>query len=45
MIIERDRHNDNVKLTTLGRQNCGRGIEIPPSDIQRLRRKTGYDVS
>jgi hypothetical protein len=40
--IERDPHTNNVRLTTLGRQNCDReGIDIPPSDIQRLRRRLG----
>jgi hypothetical protein len=34
--IERDAYTINVRLTPLGRQNCGRAIEIPPSDIQRL---------
>jgi len=29
--MERDPHNDNVRLTQLGRQNCPNGIEIPPS--------------
>jgi hypothetical protein len=35
--IERDPYTINVRLTPLGRRNCGTGIEIPPSDIQRLR--------
>ena len=35
--IERDMHTINVRLTELGRQNCDRDIEIPPSYIQRLR--------
>jgi hypothetical protein len=40
--IERDPHTNNVRLTTLGRQNCDREeIDIPPSDIQRLRRRLG----
>ncbi len=36
--IERDPRTINVRLTALGRQNCARGIDIPPSDIQKLRR-------
>jgi len=36
--IERDPYSINVRLTPLGRENCGRGISIPPSDIQKLRR-------
>ena len=32
--IERDRHNNNVRLTEPGRQNCERGINIPPSSHQ-----------
>jgi hypothetical protein len=39
--IERDPHTNNVRLTPLGRQNCARGIAIPPSDIQRLKRLQG----
>jgi hypothetical protein len=39
--IERDPRTNNVRLTPVGRQNCGRGIEIPPSDNQRLRRRLG----
>ena len=35
--IERDPYTINVRLTPLGRQSCGTGIEIPPSDIQSLR--------
>jgi hypothetical protein len=27
--IDRDRHNQNVRLTTTSRENCGRGIQIP----------------
>jgi hypothetical protein len=34
--IERDLFSLNVKLTQLGRENCVRGISIPPSDIQKL---------
>lgn len=34
--IERDPLTNNVRLTPVGRQNCGIGIEIPASDIQRL---------
>jgi hypothetical protein len=34
--IERDLHSNNVRLTSLGRQNCEKRIHIPPSDIQRL---------
>lgn len=37
--IERDAHSNNVRLTPLGRQNCAKGIDIPPSDIQRLRNR------
>jgi hypothetical protein len=37
--IERDPLTNNVRLTPEGRQNCATGIEIPPSDIQRLRRQ------
>ncbi len=33
---ERNPENHDVRLTKLGRDNCGRDIEIPPSDIQRL---------
>jgi hypothetical protein len=29
--IERDPHNQNIRLTRLGRQNCEKGIDIPPS--------------
>jgi hypothetical protein len=32
--IERDPHNQNVRLTQVGRQNCGKGINIPPSSNQ-----------
>ncbi|MFZ0513304.1 MAG: hypothetical protein WAM14_16975 [Candidatus Nitrosopolaris sp.] len=39
--IERDLHNANVRLTKLGRENCDKGIEIPPSDIQKLRKHLG----
>jgi hypothetical protein len=39
--IERDPHTNKVRLTPLGRQNCARGIEFPPSDIQRLKRLLG----
>jgi hypothetical protein len=35
--IERDPRNNKVKLTALGRENCAKGIYIPPSDIQKLR--------
>jgi hypothetical protein len=35
--IERDPGNNNVRLTLQGRKNCGKGIYIPPSDIQKLR--------
>ena len=35
--IERDPYTINVRLTPLDRQNCGTGIEIPTSDIQRLK--------
>jgi hypothetical protein len=34
--IRRNPRTNNVRLTPLGRHNCARGIEIPPSDIQRL---------
>lgn len=37
--IQRDPHTNKVSLTPVGRQNCDRGIYIPPSDIQRLRRQ------
>jgi hypothetical protein len=39
--IERDLHNNNVRLTPLGREKCGKGIDIPPSDIQKLRKHLG----
>ena len=39
--IERDLHNNNVRLTPLGRENCAKGIDIPPSDIQKLRKRLG----
>jgi hypothetical protein len=39
--IERDLHNANVRLTPLGRENCGKDIEIPPSDIQKLQKRFG----
>jgi hypothetical protein len=39
--IERDLHNANVRLTSLGRENCDKGIDIPPSDIQNLRKHLG----
>jgi hypothetical protein len=29
--IERDPYNQNVRLTELGRQSCGKGIDIPLS--------------
>jgi hypothetical protein len=32
--IERDPHNQNVRLTEHGRQNCDHGIDIPPSTNQ-----------
>ena len=32
--IERNRQNNDVRLTDLGRQNCDRGIDIPPSNYQ-----------
>lgn len=35
--IERDSHSNNVRLTPLGRKNCGKDIYIPPADIQKLR--------
>lgn len=35
--MERDINNKNVRLTLLGRQNCDKGIDIPPSDIQKLK--------
>jgi hypothetical protein len=34
--IDRDPYTINVRLTALGRQNCGSGINIPPSEIQKL---------
>ncbi|MGA9151201.1 MAG: hypothetical protein WBZ36_11535 [Candidatus Nitrosopolaris sp.] len=34
---QRHTHNNNVRLTPLGRENCNKGIDIPPSDIQKLR--------
>ncbi|HEY7080730.1 MAG TPA: hypothetical protein VH500_13580 [Nitrososphaeraceae archaeon] len=39
--LERDKQNKNVRLTLLGRQNCDNGIDIPPSDIQRLKKLEG----
>jgi hypothetical protein len=41
--IERDPHNKNVRLTPLGLQNCGKGIRIPPSDIQKLKKLLGME--
>jgi hypothetical protein len=35
--IERDMQNTNVRLTGPGRENCARGIDIPRSDIQKIR--------
>jgi hypothetical protein len=35
--IERDPHNKLVRLTKLGKENCRKGIDIPPADIQKLR--------
>jgi hypothetical protein len=32
--IERDPANGNVRLSALGRENCGRRIHIPPSSSQ-----------
>lgn len=32
--IERDLKNQNVRLTELGRKNCDKGIDIPPSNNQ-----------
>jgi hypothetical protein len=32
--IERDRKNQNVRLTELGRKNCDIGINVPPSEHQ-----------
>jgi hypothetical protein len=32
--IERNPHNFQAKLTKKGRENCSKGIEIPPSDTQ-----------
>jgi HEPN domain-containing protein len=32
--IERNPHNFQVKLTKTGRDNCHKGIDIPPSDRQ-----------
>jgi hypothetical protein len=40
-LIERDPSSNNVKLTPLGMVNCARGIDIPPSTIQRLKRRLG----
>ena len=37
--IERDLHNTNVRLNKKGRDNCAKGIDIPPSDIQKLQKK------
>ena len=39
--IERNMQNTDVRLTRLGRENCARGIEVPPSDIQKLREGLG----
>jgi HEPN domain-containing protein len=32
--LERDPHNFQVRLTQRGRDDCDKGIEIPPSDRQ-----------
>jgi|ERR1700730_3520981 hypothetical protein len=39
--IERNSQNIKVRLTGPGRANCGRDIDIPESDIQKLRRLLG----
>jgi hypothetical protein len=39
--IIRDPQNRNIRLTSVGREHCSRGIEIPPSDIQLQRRLLG----
>ena len=39
--IERNKQNTDVRLTGLGRENCAKGIDIPPSDIQKLRKRLG----
>lgn len=40
--IERDpENNKNVRLSELGRQNASKGINIPPSDIQKLMKRLG----
>jgi hypothetical protein len=39
--IELNLQNPKVRLTGLGRENCAKGINIPESDIQKLRRILG----
>jgi hypothetical protein len=39
--IELNIQNAQVRLRRLGRENCARGIDIPPSDIQKLRKQLG----
>ena len=34
--IERDPHSIRVKLSPLGRERCGRGIIIPPSNFKAI---------
>jgi hypothetical protein len=42
--IERHPQNDTIRLTLRGKQNCARGIEIPPSDIQKLRMRLKSNI-
>jgi hypothetical protein len=39
--IQRNVQNTKVKLTKPGRENCVKGIDIPRSDIQKLRDRLG----
>ncbi len=34
--IELDPHTNNIRLTTLGRDNCSNAIKIPPSNVDKL---------
>ena len=39
--IERDPQTNNIRLTKLGRDNCGNPIEISPSDVDKMVDKHG----
>lgn len=39
--IEHDPRTHNVRLTSLGKQNCGNWVKIPPWIIQRLSNRLG----